>query len=201
MRLGIFGGSFDPPHLGHLILAESARSALRLDQVLFVPAADPPHKRGLPMTPAVHRVEMVRRAIANNADFALSDLDLTRPGPHYTVELLRLMGSAYPSAELYFLMGGDSLRDLPTWRDPAGIIAQVPLAVMARPGAQPDMAALETLIPGLSQRVMLIDAPEVAISATLIRDRCRAGQSIRYLVPDSVAQYITAQAIYEALPS
>ncbi len=195
--IGILGGTFDPPHLGHLILAETACDALDLEQVLFVPAADPPHKHSLPLTDIKYRVAMVQEAIANNPRFALSQVDISRPGPHYTVDMLRILHEQLPAAELYFLLGADSLRDIATWHDPAGIIAQARLAVMRRPGSVFDLSGLEAELPGIAKRAVFVDAPVIGISATILRERLRAGRSIRYLVPEAVERYITAHDLYK----
>lgn len=196
LRLGVLGGSFDPPHLGHLLLAEMALDALGLARVLFVPAADPPHKTARVLTPIRHRLAMLEAAVADNPRFAISRADIDRPGPHYTVDMLRLICAEYPGAALYFLLGGDSLRDILTWRDPAGIIAQASLAVMRRPGAKIDLSDLAAQLPGIAERVAFIDAPVVGISATDLRDRIRAGVSVRYQMPDAVIRYIYDHHLY-----
>jgi nicotinate-nucleotide adenylyltransferase len=195
IRLGIFGGTFDPPHLGHLILAETAADSLQLSQVLFVPAADPPHKTKL-RTSAEHRLAMVERAIAGNPQFGISRVDLDRPGPHYTVEMLRLLHQDYPGAELFFLIGGDSLRDLPTWSRPAELIREATLGVMRRPDATLDLEELEQKIPGIRRCLTWIEAPQIEISASDLAARLAAGQSIRYQVPDAVCAYIEEKQLY-----
>ncbi|MEP7289791.1 MAG: nicotinate-nucleotide adenylyltransferase [Chloroflexota bacterium] len=195
-RIGILGGTFDPPHIGHLILAETAFDVLSLSCVLLVPAADPPHKHTLAITPIQHRLAMLTQAVADNPRFVLSDIDIARPGPHYTVDTLRLLQQQYPDAELYFLLGGDSLRDMPTWYDPAGIIAQAKVAVMGRPGATLDLPTLEADLPGITTRLMFVESPLIDISATLLRERLRKGHSIRYLVPEVVERYIVENALY-----
>ncbi len=197
-RLGILGGTFDPPHLGHLILAECALDALHLKAVLFVPAAEPPHKNGDTITPIDHRLAMVELAIAANPRFALSRADLDRPGPHYTVDMLKILGREYPDAELYFLMGGDSLHDLLTWHDPAGIIAQAHLGVARRPDAPLDLTELAAQLPGIVKCVATINAPMIGISATLLRRRIQEGASIRYQVPPEVERYIVENRLYLA---
>ncbi len=194
--LGIFGGTFDPPHVGHLILAESACDALNLSQVLFVPAADPPHKHNLAITPIQHRLAMLQIAIADNPRFAISDVDLARPGPHYTADTLRILHEQHANAALYFLLGGDSLHDLPTWREPDKIIAQAKLAVVRRPGAALDLAKLEGQLPGIADCIVFVDAPIVGISATTLRERMRRGHSIRYQVPEAVERYIATNQLY-----
>jgi nicotinate-nucleotide adenylyltransferase len=194
--IGIFGGTFDPLHIGHLILAETACDALSLSQVLFVPAAHPPHKQDAPITSVGHRVAMVEAAIADNPRFTLSDIDIKRDGPHYTADTLQLFAEKYPDADLFFLLGGDSLHDFPTWYEPQLIIRYAKLAVMSRPGAVIDMSALEARLQGISQRVVIVEAPIIGISATLLRQRLKTNQSIRYLVPDAVEQYITQHQLY-----
>ncbi|MCC7451134.1 MAG: nicotinate-nucleotide adenylyltransferase [Anaerolineae bacterium] len=195
--IGVFGGTFDPPHVGHLILAESACDALDLSQVLFVPAADPPHKHTLAITPIQHRLAMLQTAIANNPRFVISDVDLARPGPHYTADTLRILREQHPAATLYFLLGGDSLYDLPTWREPDKIIAQAKLAVMRRPGADIDVSRLEAQLPGIAGCVVFVDAPMIGISATTLRERMRRGHSIRYQVPEAIERYITDHQLYK----
>lgn len=197
MRVGILGGTFDPPHYGHLILAELAADSLALDRVLFAPAADPPHKGGLRAS-AQHRVALVERAIAGNPRFALSRVDLDRPGPHYSVEMVQLVQAEFPGAALIFLIGGDSLRDLPTWSRPDELIKRVRLGVMRRPGSAPDLTQLEREIPGLGERIDWIDAPQIEISASALARRVAAGLSIRYQTPDAVRAYIEDHQLYRS---
>ncbi len=196
-RLGLFGGTFDPSHLGHLILAECAIEALALSQVLFVLAADPPHKRDQHIAPVEHRLAMLKLAIADNPRFAVSRIDLDRPGPHYSVDMVRIAQNQYPGAALYFLMGGDSLHDLPTWRDPAGLVARTMLGVAHRPGEALALDALNAQIPGLAGRVAFVEAPEIGISATDLRQRALAGRSVRYQTPDAVRAYIEKHQLYK----
>ncbi len=195
-KLGILGGTFDPPHLGHLILAEAAYEALGLTCVLFTPAADPPHKSSQPITPVKHRLAMLRAAITGNPHFAVSDVDATRAGPQYTVDTLAILHAQRPKANLYFLMGGDSLRDFLSWRDPGGIVRQAQLAVMRRPGSTVDLSALSEQLPGIVDRVIFVDAPVIGIAATTLRERVRAGLSIRYQVPKTVEKYIAEHGLY-----
>ncbi|MBE7470716.1 MAG: nicotinate (nicotinamide) nucleotide adenylyltransferase [Anaerolineae bacterium] len=199
MKLGFLGGTFDPIHLGHLLMAETAWEGLGLSQVLFVPAGDPPHKQGQAKTPAVHRVAMVERAIAGNPHFALSRVDLERPGPHYTTDTVRLIRAQYHlSAEACFLIiGGDSLVDLPTWHDAPELITLCRLAVIGRPGYRPDLTELEAAVPGLSARLDWVDMPPTGVSSRDIRARVRAGRSIRYQVTESVRAYIEQQRLYQ----
>lgn len=195
-RIGILGGSFDPPHLGHLILAEYALDGLGLDRILFVPAGDPPHKLHEAQTPVARRLAMLERALDGHPQFGISRVDIDRPGPHYTVDMLRLLAQQHPDAELYFIMGGDSFRDLLRWHQPAQVVAQCYLAVMRRPGDGVEPHMHDDALPGLSARVTLLDAPLIGISSTLIMERVRQGKSIRYLVPDAVRAYIDGHQLY-----
>lgn len=197
-RLGVFGGTFDPPHLGHLVLAEAAADHLGLARVLFVPAGVPPHKeRAAVRADAEHRAEMTRLAIADNPRFALARTDLGRPGPHYTVDMLRLLREEYPYSDLILLMGGDSLRDLPTWSLPRELIALSRLGVLRRPADDVNLDALERVIPGLAARVLWIPAPRLDIASSAIAAAIAAGRSVRYLVPDAVLAYIEAHGLYK----
>jgi nicotinate-nucleotide adenylyltransferase len=195
-RLGILGGTFDPPHIGHLVLAETARVQLALDRVLFVPVGQPPHKVARPITGATHRVGLVQAAIAQNPAFVLSRADLDRAGPHYTVDMLALVQGTYPEAVLYLLLGGDSLAELHTWWDPAGIAAQARLAVMTRPGSQVDMDLIERTVPGIRSRITQLDVPPLGISSTDLRRRVRQRLPVRYLVTEPVATYIREKRLY-----
>jgi nicotinate-nucleotide adenylyltransferase len=199
LNLGILGGTFDPPHLGHLLLAEMVRDALSLARVLFVPAADPPHKQELTKTAACHRRRMVELAIAGNPGFELCDVDLERPGPHFSVDTVRLIRQRHnlPAADCIFIIGGDSLADLPAWHRPAALINQCRLAVVHRPGAQPDLAQLETQVPGIDQRLIWVESPLIQLAASNIRARVAAGQSIRYHVPEPVRTYIAQHQLYQ----
>ncbi|MCS7250862.1 MAG: nicotinate-nucleotide adenylyltransferase [Anaerolineae bacterium] len=195
-RLGLLGGTFDPPHYGHLVLAEQARIQLDLDRVLFIPAAQPPHKPATEVTPIQHRLNMLARAIAGNPFFELSRADIDRPGPHYTVDLLAQLQIAYPDVEFFFLMGSDSLVDLPRWREPYRLIQMAWLAVMPRPGYAVHMLLLEQALPGISKRLIWLDAPFLDISSQDLRRRVGSGGSIRYLVPPDVEIYIYTHGLY-----
>ncbi|MBU0704262.1 MAG: nicotinate-nucleotide adenylyltransferase [Chloroflexi bacterium] len=198
--MGVLGGTFDPPHYGHLALAENGRVQLHLDRILFVPTGQQPLKPDRPTTSAHHRVAMVEAAIADNPAFAVSHADLDRPVPHYTVGMLALLRQEHPEAELFFLMGGDSLADFLAWRDPASIVRQARLAVMRRPGYEPDLAALERAVPGLRERLVWLDAPHLDIAASDLRRRAREGLPLRYLVPPMVEAYVRQHRLYGALP-
>jgi nicotinate-nucleotide adenylyltransferase len=198
MRIGVIGGTFDPPHTGHLILAEQARDQLNLDRVLWVPAGDPPHKQSVPISPITDRVEMVGLAIRDNDAFSISDVDIARPGPHFTADMLELVEQQTEASELYLVLGGDSLRDLPTWHEHHRLLRSAWLAVMGRPDAPIDLDMLETMIPGISSRVRMLETPLIYISGSDIRNRVKNGNSVRYLVPDTVGDYILRNRLYLA---
>ena len=194
-RLGVFGGTFDPIHLAHLVLAEQAREQLQLDQVLFVPALIPPHKMTRTLSPPKVRLEMVELAVAGHANFAVSDLELRRSGPSYTVDTLRTLREQHPQVELFLLLGGDSLVDFPSWREPAEILSLAKLGVMKREGASSpkDPSGWEK---ELAKNVSFIEAPLLEISGTDLRRRVKEHRSIRYLVPASIEAFIDAQGLY-----
>lgn len=196
-RVGVLGGTFDPPHYGHLILGEYAADALGLEKVLFVPAADPPHKQNDDKTAVSHRLMMLSLALSDNTRFQLSRIDVDREGPHYSLDMVKIVRQEHPDADIYFVMGGDSLRDLPTWHRPAELIQLCWLAVMHRPGAQADPEMHARTLPGLAQRVVMIDAPLIEISSTEIIQRLRTGHSVRYLLPDAVLHYIQRHKLYQ----
>jgi nicotinate-nucleotide adenylyltransferase len=195
-RLGILGGTFDPPHIAHLVMADQARDQLKLERVLFVPAGQPPHKLDRSVSPVEVRVAMTELAIAGHPAFELARVDVDRPGPHYTADMLALIHRAHPGDELYLLIGSDSLRDLLSWYEPVRVVAQARLAVMRRPNAEPDLLALKAALPGMGGRVDWVDAPWLDISSSDIQRRVRAGLSIRYLVPKAVASLIAEQGLY-----
>lgn len=199
MRLGILGGTFDPIHIGHLILAEEAWHQLGLDQVLLAPAADPPHKRDQGKSPAEHRVRMVELAIADNPHLALSRVDVDRPGPHYTLDMVRLLLKQHGSGvELHFLMGLDSLVDLPTWHRPLELMQQCRLVAFSRPYADFDWTTLEAALPGIRSRVVLLPMPLLQISGSDLRTRAQQGRPLRYQVLPLVERYIHEQQLYRA---
>jgi nicotinate-nucleotide adenylyltransferase len=196
MRLGIFGGTFDPPHCGHLLMAEAALKQIPLDLLLFAPVGLQPLKRDQPLTPAEQRARMLQLVIAEQPRFELSRIDLDRPGPHYSVDLLAIARRQFPEAELWFIMGEDSLADLLRWREPARLIHLARLAVLRRPGFEPDWHALQGALPEIRARIDWIELPEISISASDIRRRVHDGQSIDGLVPTAVADYIKEQNLY-----
>lgn len=197
-RLGVMGGSFDPIHFAHLLVAETVREALELDLVLFLPVGQQPLKLGQPQASVEHRITMVELAIAGNPHFALSRVDADRPGPSYTVETLRQLREEWsePGMEMWFIIGADSLLTFPRWRDPEGILSQTRLAVVRRPGYLPDTSSLYAETPQLEAAVDWVDAPLMEISATDIRRRVAEGRSIRYLAPETVREYIEEHGLY-----
>ncbi len=202
-RIGILGGTFDPVHYGHLVIAEQAREALGLDRVLFVPAAQPPHKLGLSITAAADRAAMVALAIADNPAFDLCRTELDRPGPSYTVDTLAALAAEAArqgvARELFFILSSEAVAELPSWRDPDGILALCRLAVVPRPGyPMPDPAWLESHFPGRADRIVAVDTLPLAHSASHVRRRAAAGRSIRYLVPPAVETYIHDHRLYRS---
>ncbi|MGI8979136.1 MAG: nicotinate-nucleotide adenylyltransferase [Pirellulaceae bacterium] len=202
MRLGIFGGSFDPVHYGHLLLAESCREQCRLSEVWFLPAAAPPHKLGLELAPAKARVEMLELATSGNECFRVSPLEIDRGGVSYTVETLRAISAQEPQAELFLLMGADSLRDLPTWRAPAEILALAIPVVVRRAGTlEPDFAPLTSLVSAARLETMKasqVEMPLIELSSTDLRQRASEGRSLRYRTPRPVEKYIETQGLYRS---
>lgn len=197
-RLGILGGTFDPPHFGHLRLAMAALTQLSLDKVLFAPVGVQPLKQDHPATAPEHRARMIELAIADHPRFVLSRADLDRPRPHYTVDLLAIIQQQYPAAAMWFIMGEDSLGDLLRWRDPARILQLARLAVLRRPGYEPEWAALDRALPDLRARLDWIEHVEIDISASDIRSRVQRGLPIAPFVPAQVIDYLVAQHLYVA---
>lgn len=196
-KIGFFGGTFDPPHIGHLILASEAAHQFGLTRLLWVLNPDPPHKQDQPITPLPHRLEMVQRMISDNPIFELSRLEIDRPGPHYTINTIRHLARQQPDAEIFLLIGGDSLRDLPTWHLNSELVTAVSkISVMRRPGDFFDMPALESQIPGLTDKVTFIDALLLNLSSRELRRRVSAGAQFRYYVHPSVYKYIESNHLY-----
>jgi len=198
-RIGILGGTFDPPHIGHLILAEYTLEALALDLVLFVPVGDHPFKSDRTRNGVHPRVEMLRLAVQDNHKFAVSTVDVDRPGPHYSADTVAIIQQEFPDAQLYFVMGADNLRSLPTWTRVVELYQGCRLAVMRREGEDIRADMHDAVLPGLSDRIDLIDPPllSVWLSSTSVVERIREGRSVRYLVPDAVLRYIDANGIYK----
>ncbi len=205
MRLGIYGGSFDPVHYGHLLLAESCREQLTLDQVWFLPAAVPPHKRSRTLADAKHRIEMLRLAIAGHDAFDVSTIEIDRGGVSYTADTLELVAQEQPGAIVYLLMGGESLSELPTWRDPARICRlAVPAVVHRAGGPDVDYSVLDPYVTDerLAEfKQAQVEMPAIELSSTDIRSRISAGQSIRFRTPRAVEKYIETHGLYRGEPA
>jgi nicotinate-nucleotide adenylyltransferase len=203
MRLGLFGGSFDPIHYGHLILAETCRETLCLDEVWLVPASTPPHKQTQDRAAAKHRLQMIELALAGHEQIRASSVEIDRGGVSYTVDTLAQVHALHPQATLFLLMGADSLRDLPTWREPARICELAIPAVVRRGGSpEPDFGVLASLVS--AERLAMIrsaqvEMPAIELSSTDLRERVRTGKSLRFRTPRAVEKYIETQGLYRSL--
>jgi nicotinate-nucleotide adenylyltransferase len=197
-RIGIFGGTFDPPHFGHLILAAEAQYQLKLDNLLFVLTPDPPHKQDQTLTNLDDRQAMLAAAIEGVPGFVLSRVDIDRPGPHFTVETLHLLREEYPDDTLIYLMGGDSLEGLLVdWHHPDEFIAACDLiGVMRRPQDELDMGPLEEVYPGICEKVQFVEAPLLEIASRQIRRRVREGRPYMFYLPEGVRRVIAEREIY-----
>ncbi len=197
-RVGLFGGTFDPPHVGHLILASEAKSQLELTRVLWTVTPDPPHKQDQTITPLEHRLAMVKLAIEDEPSFEISDIELNRPGPHYTVDTIKLLAQVNPNAEIVPIIGADSLNDLPTWHKPKEFLyAAHWVGVMRRPGEPTNLDALERDLPGIRSKVHYVEAPLLEIASREIRERAATGKPFRYYLPESVYEYIERHHLYQ----
>ncbi|CAN5308894.1 nicotinate-nucleotide adenylyltransferase [soil metagenome] len=200
MRMGVFGGTFDPVHIGHLTMAEQCREQAGLDQVRFIPAARPPHKLGRAVSPFNDRVEMLRLAAAGHPCFVIDELEAERPGPSFTVDTLETLAQRYPEATIELIVGGDCLGDLPGWKDPARILELAGLLIVRRPGFP--SVSVEQLRSSLGLdaaaelRCSEIDSPLVDISSNALRERVTAGRSVRYWTPRAVECYIETHKLY-----
>jgi len=201
-RIGLIGGTFDPVHYAHLAIAEEVRTTLDLTEMVFIPAGEPPHKIGHPLTPAQDRLAMLQLAIASNPHFTYSRVELDRSGPSYLVDTLRILHAEWGTdLDLYFVIGWDGLEELHHWRDPLGILAQLKhLVAVKRPGHQVDIEynkQLEARLPGIMERLLVISAPQLDISSTELRHRVAEGRSIKYLLPETVERYIYEHGLYQ----
>mgnify|MGYP001431057345 CR=1 FL=1 len=194
-RIGFFGGTFDPIHHGHLILASYAASSAGLDRLLFAPAATPPHK-DRKITDVSHRIEMLLRAIDTDERFEMTTVDLDRDGPHYSVDTLAILKQSFPDAELFFLMGSDSYRDLPRWYEPMRLFDHASLLVGRRPNSSYDQDALFRALPPARTMTEFVDIPLIEISSTEVRKRVSEQLPIDYLVPHRVQEYIETNGLY-----
>jgi nicotinate-nucleotide adenylyltransferase len=202
MRIGVFGGTFDPIHLGHLVIAEQAREQAALDEVWFLPSSTPPHKRSQPLTPFDRRADMIELAIAGNRTFRLERIELEREGPSYTADTLSVLHERHPHSELFWLIGSDCLPDLPTWYQPQRIIAQATLLVATRPDWP--MWTTEQLRDALKLpadapiRMQVVNVPQVDFASRDIRRRIASGMSVRYMLPNGVLAYIQDKGLYRS---
>lgn len=194
MKVGVLGGTFDPVHLGHLVLAERARDELSLDLVLFVPAGDPWRKSHREITPAEHRLAMLQLAVEGNDAFGVSDLEIRREGPTYTADTLAVLAAERLDDEFYFIVGADALADMPNWHEPERIVEHARLAVAPRDVQEANIAALA--LPAIAGRIVQFTMPPLAVSSTEVRERIAAGRSVRYLVGDRVLDYIGERGLY-----
>jgi nicotinate-nucleotide adenylyltransferase len=196
VRIGILGGTFNPPHLGHLICAQEAYLQLRLDRVMLIPARIPPHKPVDDEPGAEHRLELCRRAITGDVRFSVSSLEMARAGPSYTVDTLEELRSQAPESELFLILGGDVAAGLPQWREPERVLSLATIAVAKRRGTPRDLVdqALRSVNGG--ERAEFFRMPRIGISSTMVRRRSRAGEPIKYIVPDAVASYIAEHGLY-----
>lgn len=196
-RIGIFSGTFDPPHPGHLAIAEAAASQLQLDRVLWVLTPAPPHKQMRPITAVEHRAAMVSLAIAGEPKFELCSVDLDRPGPYYSVNTLEILHRQNPKAELVFILGSDLLPNLPYWIEVNKLVSLCyEIAVAHRPGSQADLGSLDKSIPGIAAKICVLSVPCMDVSSHEIRERCAKGDACRGTLPQSVAQYISDHKLY-----
>ncbi len=195
-RIGFLGGTFNPPHLGHLVCAQEAHLQLELDEVLFVPARVPPHKTVEDEPGPEHRLELCRRAVDGDARFGVSSLEMERDGPSYTVDTLEQLHVQNPDSELFLIVGGDVAAGLPQWRSPERVLSMARLAIARRRGtAQGAVESALAELPG-ADRSAFLQMPWIGVSSTMVRQRVRAGEPIRYMVPDGVAQYIDQHDLY-----
>lgn len=196
-RIGIFGGTFDPPHVGHQILAMEAFDELKLDEVHWVLAPNPPHKLGKRITPTNIRLKMVKAAIKNEKIFKLSRVDLDREGPHYVLDTVNIFRGQHPNHLLFFIMGGDSLHELPKWHASNAFVAACDgIGVMHRPGEKIDLSNLEHAIPGLTEKIHFIEAPLLEISSNKIRELVSVGKPYRYYLPRDVYRIVKKENLY-----
>jgi len=196
--IGVFGGTFDPPHIAHLILASEAKSQLGLDRILWVLTTNPPHKQGQRILPIQSRIALLQAAICENPSFELSCVDIDRPPPHFAADTLALLSKEYPRNKLVYLIGGASLRDLPTWHAPTQVLLNSHyLGVMPRPGVEINLPELEISLPGITRKVRIINIPLLEISSSEIRRRIKEGLPFQYYLPSEVYQQIITLNLYQ----
>ena len=191
-NIGIFGGTFNPPHVGHLIVIEHVRDQLSYDKIIFIPSANPPHKRDLSLAPAAVRFEMTRLATSTNSNYFVSDVEIERSGRSYSIDTLNDLSKIYPKARLSLIIGIDNLIEFSSWKSPDEILTKADLIVMSRAGYR-----MEDVKNEFSRFAKFINVPQIGISGTDIRRRVKLGHSIRYLVPNKVYEYIIQRGLYK----
>jgi len=187
-KLGILGGTFDPPHIGHLILAQSAIEKFQLDKILFMPAARQPHKQNQEVTSAEIRLRLLKLAVKGNSRFEISDIEIKRSGVSYTCDTLKELSNIYLKARLYLIIGGDNINDIETWKNPEQIFSMAQVIAATRPDSKPECLYMD--------RIDIFNMPQVDISSTMIRKLVKHGKSIKYLVPDDIEKYIIENNLY-----
>jgi len=196
-RVGYFGGTFDPPHLGHIILAVEAKYYLGLDEFKWIVTPEPPHKKGRSITPVKYRLDMLKQVVADQMMFEISEVDIQRVPPHYAADTVEILKNQQPSAELVYIIGEDSLRDLSDWYETSRFISAIDqLAIAPRPEVSVDLDQLERMLPGLSDKIIFIPDVMIDISSSLIRERVREGAPFEHFLIDSVAEYIKMNQLY-----
>jgi nicotinate-nucleotide adenylyltransferase len=196
-RIGFFGGTFDPPHIGHLILAGEAVSQFKLNRLLWMLTPDPPHKQEDAITPIAHRINMLQAMLAHNPIFEISYLEINRPGPHYTVDTVKLLKQQEPDAEITLLIGGDSLADLPTWRFAPDLMTAVSnLGIMRRPNDFINLSEIESQLPNITSKIKFIDALLQPVSSSELRRRIKSNEMARYYLTNEVYEYIEKNNLY-----
>lgn len=199
MRIGIFGGTFDPPHIAHLILAEESRVQLDLDRVLWLLTPVSPLKPDVSISPWVQRLELLEASLLDNPHFGLSRVDIDRPAPHYAYESMQILGEAFQGDQLVYLLGGDSLRDLPKWARPKELLNNCyQIGVMQRPGAEVEIEELESSIPGIQSKLVRVESPLLEISGRVIRERLKNGKPVRYFLHPKVYEIILDKNYYRS---
>lgn len=197
-RIGLFGGTFDPPHLGHSILAAEARFALKLARVLWILTPLSPLKNEKNVSVLDQRLKLVQAALSEMPEFVFSDVDISRPAPHYALDTIRILQKQNPKSELVYIMGGDSLQDLPVWHNPVSFVDEISgIGVLRRPGTNPDLDRLESQLPGLKAKVTFFDAPLIEIAGADIRERIRSRRPYQYFLLPAVYRCIEDNAFYK----
>ena len=200
MRLGIFGGTFDPPHLGHLILAQEALWQLQLERIFWLLTPVSPLKSPASISPLEQRMALLEAALGDNPDFEISRLDIERPGPHYAFESMKHFKENFPQEQLVYLIGGDSLQDLPRWKNPLDLVKfSDQIGVMDRPGEAVVLEKLESQLPGLGAKLVWIESPLIEISGKMIRHRLRTGSPVKYFLPEPVFWMIKDKGLYKEI--